>query len=106
MPVTQAKCITAGALFATPAGYADPQHDYCSYLVIPTEALRHKDAMAPSAIDDPKQPRPDEKAYPPANIFPVKETRFEKYIEPQADGYKKAFEQHKGNAAIVIDNGK
>ncbi|KAF5123785.1 Actin-like protein arp5 [Metarhizium anisopliae] len=61
--------------------------------------------MAPSAIDDPKQPRPDGKAYPPANIFPVKETRFEKYIEPQADGYKKAFEQHKGNAAIVIDNG-
>ncbi|KHN98206.1 Actin-like protein [Metarhizium album ARSEF 1941] len=61
--------------------------------------------MAPSAIDDPKQRRPDEKAYPAANIFPVKETRFEKYIEPQADGYKKALEQHGGDAAIVIDNG-
>lgn len=61
--------------------------------------------MAPSAIDEPKQTRPDDKTYPPAKLFPMKETRFEKFIEPQSDGYKKAFEQD-GGAAIVIDNGK
>jgi actin-related protein 5 len=60
--------------------------------------------MAPSAVDEPKQIRPEERTYPPAKIFPMKETRFEKFIEPQADGYRKAFEH--GNAAIVIDNGK
>ncbi|OAQ63148.1 chromatin remodeling complex subunit [Pochonia chlamydosporia 170] len=60
--------------------------------------------MAPSAVDEPKQTRPEERTYPPANIYPVKETRFEKYIEPQADGYRKALEQQ-GSAAIVIDNG-
>ncbi|OAA47785.1 Actin-like protein [Metarhizium rileyi] len=61
--------------------------------------------MAPSAIDGPKQTRPEEKVYPPANIFPVKETLFEKYLEPQSDGYKKALERHENDAAIVIDNG-
>lgn len=61
--------------------------------------------MAPSAIDDkPRAPAAD-KTYPPAKIFPVKETRFEKYIAPQEDGRKRALEQH-GSAAIVIDNGK
>ncbi|KAL7804668.1 actin-like protein [Trichoderma aethiopicum] len=60
--------------------------------------------MAPSAIDDRLPQAPHEKTYPPAKIFPVKETKFEKFIEPQTDGRKKALEQP-GNAAIVIDNG-
>lgn len=61
--------------------------------------------MAPSAIDDRVPQAPHEKTYPPAKIFPVKETKFEKFIEPQTDGYKRALEQP-GNAAIVIDNGE
>lgn len=60
--------------------------------------------MAPSAIDGPAAPAPPEKTYPPANIFPVKETKFEEYVEPRGDGYKKALEQP-DSAAIVIDNG-
>ena len=62
--------------------------------------------MAPSAIDEPKQTRREEKTYPPAKIFPAKETRFEQYLEPQSDGYKRALEAPEGGAAIVIDNGK
>ncbi|PHH69523.1 hypothetical protein CDD80_6663 [Ophiocordyceps camponoti-rufipedis] len=57
--------------------------------------------MAPSAVDDHK---PVEKTYPPANIFPVKETRFEKFLPPQTDGRKRALQQPNA-AAIVIDNG-
>ncbi|RFU75221.1 actin arp5 [Trichoderma arundinaceum] len=60
--------------------------------------------MSPSAIDERVPQQPQEKTYPPAKIFPVKETKFEKFIEPQTDGRKRALEQH-GNAAIVIDNG-
>ncbi|KND93111.1 Actin-like protein arp5 [Tolypocladium ophioglossoides CBS 100239] len=60
--------------------------------------------MAPSAIDDkPRAPAAD-KIYPPAKVFPVKETRFEKYIVPRDDGRERALEQP-GGAAIVIDNG-
>lgn len=61
--------------------------------------------MAPSAIDVPAIAAPKPKTYPPAKIFPVKETHFEKFIEPQADGRKRALE-HPGGAAIVIDNGE
>ena len=66
--------------------------------------------MAPSAIDEPAATDGDVKmadarTYPPAHIDPVKETRFEKYIEPQSDGRRRALEQPDG-AAIVIDNGE
>ncbi|KAM0254987.1 hypothetical protein ACHAQJ_006215 [Trichoderma viride] len=61
--------------------------------------------MAPSAIDERVPRQPQEKTYPPAKIYPVKETKFEKFIEPQTDGRKRALEQP-GNAAIVIDNGE
>lgn len=66
--------------------------------------------MAPSAIDTPTQvlgelPTRQEKIYPPARIFPVKELRFEKHIPPQPDGREKALAQPQGGAAIVIDNG-
>ncbi len=62
--------------------------------------------MAPSAVDPPALPQRVEKIYPPAKIFDVKETKFEKHIEPQADGREKALAQPEGTAAIVIDNGK
>lgn len=63
--------------------------------------------MAPSAVDTPMPPLPvrEEKAYPPARIFNVKETKFEKYVAPQPDGREKAFAQPDGTTAIVIDNG-
>lgn len=63
--------------------------------------------MAPSATSE--QPaaaaQPEQKTYPPAKIYDVKDTRFEKYIAPDSEGRKKALQQN-GNAAIVIDNGK
>lgn len=66
--------------------------------------------MAPSAIDPPapatgELPVRHEKIYPPARIYPVKETRFEKHTEPQPDGREKALSRPQGSAAIVIDNG-
>ncbi|KAH8681468.1 putative chromatin remodeling complex subunit [Xylariales sp. PMI_506] len=66
--------------------------------------------MAPSAIDPPTQilgelPVRQEKIYPPARIFPVKETRFEKDTPAQPDGREKALARSQGSAAIVIDNG-
>lgn len=61
--------------------------------------------MAPSAIDQSAAAAPpDTKTYPPAKIFPMKETRFEKYIEPETGGRSKALQQP-DSAAIVIDNG-
>ncbi|CAH0048874.1 unnamed protein product [Clonostachys solani] len=61
--------------------------------------------MAPSAIDQSAAAAPlNTKTYPPAKIFPVKETRFEKYIEPETGGRNKALQQP-GSATIVIDNG-
>lgn len=64
--------------------------------------------MAPSAVDGPSTvgdiTMTDARTYPPANIFPVKETTFETYLEPQTDGRKKALQQS-GTPAIVIDNG-
>lgn len=67
--------------------------------------------MAPSAVDEPADAAAvdikmtDTRTFPPPNIYPVKEMRFEKYIEPQPDGRKRALEQP-DSAAIVIDNGK
>jgi hypothetical protein len=63
--------------------------------------------MAPSAIDTPMPPLPvrEAKFYPPARIFNVKETKFEKYVAPQTDGREKALAMPEGEAAIVIDNG-
>ena len=61
--------------------------------------------MAPSAIDEPAIKAPEQKTYPSAKIFPVKETRFENYIEPTKDGRERALKQP-DSAAIVIDNGE
>ncbi len=64
--------------------------------------------MAPSAIEEQQQqaavPQGDDRTYPAAKIYDVKETRFEKYIEPDASGRKRALEKP-DTAAIVIDNG-
>lgn len=63
--------------------------------------------MAPSAVEEQQQasaPQGEEKEYPPAQIYNVKETKFEKYIEPDTSGRKKALEKP-DSAAIVIDNG-
>ncbi|KAI0409658.1 putative chromatin remodeling complex subunit [Xylaria palmicola] len=63
--------------------------------------------MAPSATDTPMPPLPvrEEKTYPPARIFHVKETKFEKYVAPKPDGRERALRGDDGPVAIVIDNG-
>ncbi|KAI1265826.1 putative chromatin remodeling complex subunit [Xylariaceae sp. FL1019] len=63
--------------------------------------------MAPSATDTSMPPLPvrAEKTYPPARIFTVKETKFEKPFKAQPDGREKALTKPRGEAAIVIDNG-
>ncbi|KAI1638523.1 putative chromatin remodeling complex subunit [Biscogniauxia mediterranea] len=65
--------------------------------------------MAPSAMDTPMPPLPvrEAKTYPPAKIFNVKETKFDKFVAPQSDGREKALAlaQSGEPAAIVIDNG-
>lgn len=53
----------------------------------------------------PPLPVREEKTYPPARIFNVKETKFEKYVAPRSDGRDKARAMPEGSAAIVIDNG-
>ncbi|RYP17749.1 hypothetical protein DL765_004327 [Monosporascus sp. GIB2] len=63
--------------------------------------------MAPSALDPPALPQRVEKTYPPAKIFNVKETKFEKHVPPQTDGREKALAlaRSRETPAIVIDNG-
>ncbi len=63
--------------------------------------------MAPSAVDTPMPPLHvrEEKTYPPARIFNVKETKFEKHAASQPDGREKALAKPEGSVAIVIDNG-
>ncbi|KAK8118620.1 actin [Apiospora kogelbergensis] len=66
--------------------------------------------MAPSAVDPTVSalaalPVREEKTYPAARIFPMKENRFEKPTPEQPDGREKALAQPAGSAAIVIDNG-
>ncbi|KOS18125.1 Actin-like protein arp5 [Escovopsis weberi] len=60
--------------------------------------------MAPGALDQKLAARPEERTYPPARVFPVKETRFDKYIVPQIYDRRRTREQHE-TPAIVIDNG-
>ncbi|KAI0482455.1 putative chromatin remodeling complex subunit [Xylariaceae sp. FL0804] len=63
--------------------------------------------MAPSAVDTGLPPLPvrEEKTYPPAKIFNVRETKFEKHVAPQPDGREEAISRSDSEAAIVIDNG-
>ncbi|CAG8958466.1 hypothetical protein HYFRA_00009780 [Hymenoscyphus fraxineus] len=61
--------------------------------------------MAPSATDPAPPALQPESIITPAKLYPPRETRFEKYIEPQTDAYRSARSRGSGNAAIVIDNG-
>ncbi|KAM9878240.1 chromatin remodeling complex subunit (actin) [Verticillium dahliae] len=63
--------------------------------------------MAPSATDDgiPASKLPPPREYPPANIFPMREARFDKPMAIQHDGREKALARPQGTSAIVIDNG-
>ncbi|RDW63891.1 putative ARP5-actin-related protein [Coleophoma crateriformis] len=60
--------------------------------------------MAPSAIEPPAQASQQPAASPPT-LYPAKEAQFERYVEPESDGYAKASSMGPGGAAIVIDNG-
>lgn len=53
----------------------------------------------------PPLPVREAKIYPPARIFNVKETKFEKHVASQPDGREEALKRDEGSAAIVIDNG-
>ena len=61
--------------------------------------------MAPSAIEETINRRDIWKTLPAPKLHPVKEARFEKYVEPQDDGHKRALTLPHGEAAIIIDNG-
>lgn len=63
--------------------------------------------MASSALDKsiPALPVRETKSYPPARIFNVKETKFEKYVATEPIGREIAASMEFGEAAIVIDNG-
>lgn len=61
--------------------------------------------MAPSAIDAVSQGPEQADTLPPPHLYSVKEAHFERFVEPQPDGYQKAVSRGSSNAAIVIDNG-
>lgn len=61
--------------------------------------------MAPSAIYSLTQETGQSSVIRPPQLYPVKEARFEKYLEPQPEGFQRAVARGPGNAAIVIDNG-
>ncbi|KYK59477.1 Actin-related protein, ARP5 class [Drechmeria coniospora] len=60
--------------------------------------------MAPAAVNNQASAPPEGRTYPDAKVFPVKETRFEKYLPPQENGRQRALDEP-GGAVIVIDNG-
>ncbi|TGO63162.1 hypothetical protein BOTNAR_0104g00100 [Botryotinia narcissicola] len=47
----------------------------------------------------------DRNSIPPPTLYPAKDLHFDKYVEPQPDGYRTAKSRGSGQAAIVIDNG-
>ncbi len=67
--------------------------------------------MAPSAIDNGATApaaaiAANQQELPPRHTYPVSEMRFEKYIEPQPEGYAQASTRDASTTAIVIDNGE
>ena len=68
--------------------------------------------MAPSAVYEKADTlvlgpnRTEEKTYPPAKVFPMREVRFEKAVPIQKEGREKALMRPAGSSAIVIDAGK
>jgi hypothetical protein len=61
--------------------------------------------MTPSAVYSPSQEAGQPSMIKPPQMYPVKEAHFEKYLEPQPEGFERAVSRGPGNAAIVIDNG-
>ncbi|KAH7386176.1 hypothetical protein BKA64DRAFT_135419 [Cadophora sp. MPI-SDFR-AT-0126] len=61
--------------------------------------------MAPSATEPQAQASQTENGLPPLRLYTPRETRFEKFIETQEDGYRQAKSRGNQGAAIVIDNG-
>jgi actin-related protein 5 len=61
--------------------------------------------MAPSAIHSPSQETGQPSELKPPRLYPTKEAHFERFLEPQPDGYQRAVARGPGRAAIVIDNG-
>lgn len=61
--------------------------------------------MAPSAIHSPSQETGLPSELKPPRLYPVKEAHFERFLEPQPDGYHRAVARGPGHATIVIDNG-
>lgn len=61
--------------------------------------------MAPSAIYSPAQESGEPSVIKPPRLYPVKEAHFDKYLEPQPEGYQRAVARGPGQAAIIIDNG-
>lgn len=61
--------------------------------------------MAPATISESASQREALSKLPPPTLYPVRETKFDKYIPPQVDGREKALAAPSGTAAIVIDNG-
>lgn len=62
--------------------------------------------MAPSAIDRPGQGQSQPAVTTPPHLYSVKEAHFERFLEPQPDGYEQAVGRGSSNVAIVIDNGE
>ncbi|KAF8862563.1 actin-like ATPase domain-containing protein [Acephala macrosclerotiorum] len=61
--------------------------------------------MAPSATDPPTQTSEPSSEVPPPRLYYPQEAHFERFIEPKADGYRKAKSLGNDKATIVIDNG-
>ena len=61
--------------------------------------------MAPSAVDPPAQTSEPDNTVRPAHLYTPRETRFERYLEPQPNGYRQAKSRGPERATIVIDNG-
>jgi actin-related protein 5 len=62
--------------------------------------------MAPSATEPQAQASQPETALPPPHLYTPRESRFEKFVEVQEDGYRQAKSRGNQAAAIVIDNGR
>jgi actin-related protein 5 len=61
--------------------------------------------MALSATEPQAQASQTENALPPPSLYTPRESRFEKFVEIQEDGYRQAKSRGDQGAAIVIDNG-
>lgn len=61
--------------------------------------------MSPSAMDLDAPASEQQNSISPPTLYPAKDLHFDKYVDPQPDGYRTAKSRGSGQAAIVIDNG-